>query len=84
MKFLQKLTGVVMYSQLDESLDEIIASLEHSRNEIRRLCFDEMDKLNPTKDGEKIQRLLLQMNRDITSTYEKEKVLREYIASVKG
>lgn len=83
MKFIQKLLGVATYSQLEESLNEIIVDLEHSRNELRKVCFDEMDKLNPTKDGEKIQRLLIQMNRDITASYEKEKVLREYIAQVK-
>lgn len=84
MKFIQKLTGLVTYAQLEESLNEIIVELEHTRNDLRRICFDEMDKLNPTKDGEKIQRLLIQMNRDITASYEKEKVLRDYISQVKG
>lgn len=84
MKFIQKIIGITTHTNLDESLTEIVAELEHARNELRKVCFDEMEKLNPTKDGEKIQRLLIQMNRDITASYEKEKVLREYVAQVKN
>ena len=50
---------------------------------LSKVSLDEMDKLSPTKDGEKIQKILLQMNRDLTTLYEKETVLRELLTKVK-
>lgn len=82
MKFIRKIVGVITTTEIEDSLNEIVAELEHSRNTIRKETFEEMDKLNPVKDGEKIQRLLLQMNKDLTLSYEKEKVLREFISKL--
>jgi hypothetical protein len=81
--YILKLIGLVPYNRLEETADFIIAEFETKRNEIRRLSLDDMDKCNPAKDGEKIQKILLQMNRDMTSLYEKETILREFLTKVK-
>jgi tetrahydromethanopterin S-methyltransferase subunit G len=82
-KFILRFLGLVPYDRLEMSVSEIVSEFELKKNEIRRISLDEMDKLTPTKDGEKIQKLLLQMNRDIAILYEKELVLRELLTKVK-
>ena len=82
MKFLQRLIGIVSLSDLNESLDEIVAELEYNRNKIRKEVFEEMEKINVSKEGEKLQKLLIQMNRDIAASYEKETVLRDFISKL--
>lgn len=83
MKFLQKLIGVVTYSEIEYRFDELVAEFEHKRNKLRKEAFDEIEKLNPTKDGEKLQKLFIQMNRDITTSYEQETTLREFVSKLK-
>lgn len=82
-KFILRFLGLVPYDRLEMAVSEIVSEFELKKNDIRRTSLDEMDKLNPTKDGEKIQKLLLQMNRDIAVLYEKELVLRELLTKVK-
>lgn len=82
-KFILRFLGLVPYDRLEMAVSEIVSEFELKKNEIRRTSLDEMDKLNPTKDGEKVQKLLLQMNRDIAVLYEKELVLRELLTKVK-
>lgn len=79
MKALERFFGVVSYSRINDALSRIASELENSRNDIRKTTLTEMDELNPTKDGEKIQQKLLQMNRELTLSYEKERVLRDFI-----
>jgi hypothetical protein len=82
-KFILRFFGLVPYDRLEMAVSEIVSEFELKRNEIRKVSLDEMDKLSPTKDGEKIQKILLQMNRDLTTLYEKETVLRELLTKVK-
>jgi hypothetical protein len=82
-RYILKLLGLIPYDRLEDTADFIIAEFETKRNEIRRISLEDMDKLNPAKDGEKIQKILLQMNRDMTSLYEKETILLEFLNKIK-
>jgi hypothetical protein len=73
----------VSFDSINNTLTEIVAEEEDNRNKIRKDILTEMDKLSPTKDGEKIQELLINMNRQLTFSYEKEIYLREFIDKFK-
>lgn len=83
MKFIERILGIITYSKMDSALNEIIAENENQRNSIRKEALESMDKLNPTKDGAAIQQLLLQMNRDLAASYERETTLRKFVDAVK-
>jgi len=83
MKFIERMLGVITYAKIESALVEVIADNESQRNSIRKEALESMDKLNPTKDGTAIQQLLLQMNRDLTASYERETTLRKFVAAVK-
>lgn len=83
MSYILKLLGLVSQASMTDRVDELVGEYEQARNKVRKETFDEMDKLNPTKEGEKIQQLMLRMNRDITLYYEKETAIREFIAKLR-
>lgn len=74
--------NLISYDQIQQVAVDCISEYEADRSEIRKTCLDEIENLNPLQDGEKIQRLLIQMNRDITALYEKETVLRDFLNKV--
>lgn len=76
---IQRFFAVVSYEQMRDNFANVASELEEQRNLIRKKALDEMDKLNARTDGEKIQELMMQMNRDLAMTYEKEMTLREFI-----
>jgi hypothetical protein len=83
LKPLERFFAVVSFDRINNTLTEIVAEEEDNRNKIRKDILTEMDKLSPTKDGEKIQELLINMNRQLTFSYEKEIYLREFIDKFK-
>lgn len=83
LKPLERFFAVVSFDRINDTLTEIVAEEEHNRNKIRKDILTEMDKLSPIKDGEKIQELLINMNRQLTLSYEKEIYLREFIDKFK-
>lgn len=81
--YILRLVGLVPYTRIEDSIDDIISEFEIKRAELRKASLDEIETLNPTKDGEKIQKILMEMNRGMNSMYEKEIVLRELLTKVK-
>lgn len=79
MKALQRFFAVVSYDRMREIFSSRAMEFEESRNKIRKTALDEIEKLQIHQDGVKIQEIMIQMNRDLTSTYEKEKELRQFI-----
>lgn len=83
MKILEKLLGVVTVNRMQMALTTIVAELEQQRNRARRSSLEQIEKLNATKDGEKIQNILLQLNQELITSYEKETTLRTFINELK-
>lgn len=83
MEFLENLVGVVSHSRIKAALATIVADLEQQRNKARRASLEQIEKLNVTKDGEKIQNILLQLNQELVTSYEKETTLRNFISELK-
>lgn len=81
--YVLNLVGLVPYTRIEDSIDDIISEFEIKRSELRKASLDEIETLNPTKDGEKIQKILMEMNAGMNSMYEKEIVLRELLTKVK-
>jgi hypothetical protein len=84
MKSIYRLLKIVSYESMNEVLAKIIQEEEVRRNNIRKDSLDEIDKTDVVKDAEKIQRIMINMNRDLTTSYEKEKLLLEFINLVKS
>jgi hypothetical protein len=83
MKALQRFFGVVSNDRIDSALAAMVAEMENDRNDIRKKALETVDKLDVTKEGDKVASILLQMNRDLTSLYERETTLREFINKLK-
>lgn len=83
MEFLARLINVVTYSKINSSLATIVAELEQQRNKARRSSLEQIEKLNITKDAEKVQNILLQLNQELITSYEKETTLRNFINELK-
>lgn len=83
MKFIERMFGVVNYKRMEDALNSTLAEGENDRNAIRKEIITSISVLNPKTDGEEIQRLLLDMNARITSSYEKEVYLRSFVDRLK-
>jgi len=83
MKALQRFFGVVSNDRIDSTLAIMVAEMENDRNDIRKKALESVVKLDVTKEGDKVASILLQMNRDLTSLYERETILREFINKLK-
>jgi len=83
MKALQRFFGVVSNDRIDSALAIMVAEMENDRNDIRKKALEAVDKCDVTKEGDRVASILLQMNRDLTSLYEKETILREFINKLK-
>ena len=83
MKALQRFFGVVSNDRIDSALAVMVAEMENDRNDIRKKALESVDKLDVTKEGDRVASILLQMNRDLTSLYERETILREFINKLK-
>jgi len=83
MKALQRFFGVVSNDRIDSALAVMVAEMENGRNDTRKKALETVDKLDVTKEGDKVASILLQMNRDLTSLYERETILREFINKLK-
>ena len=83
MKALQRFFGVVSNDRIDSALAVMVAEMENDRNDTRKKALETVDKLDVTKEGDKVASILLQMNRDLTSLYERETILREFINKLK-
>jgi hypothetical protein len=69
---------------MNEILAKIVQEEEVKRNKLRKDSLDEIEKIDVVKDAEKIQRIMINMNRDLTTSYEKEKLLLEFINLAKS
>jgi len=83
MKALQRFFGVVSNDRIDSALAAMVAEMENDRNDTRKKALEAVDKLDVTKEGDRVASVLLQMNRDLTSLYERETTLREFINKLK-
>jgi hypothetical protein len=83
MKALQRFFGVVSNDRIDSALATMVAEMENDRNDIRKKALEAVDKCDVTKEGDRVASILLQMNRDLTSLYERETTLREFINKLK-
>jgi len=83
MKALQRFFGVVSNDRIDSALATMVAEMENDRNDTRKKALEAVDKLDVTKEGDRVASVLLQMNRDLTSLYERETILREFINKLK-
>lgn len=83
MRPLERFFSVVGRDRIDSELSLIIAELEAKRNDARKKSLAEIDRLNVKVEGEKAAEILLQMNRDLTLSYEKETFLRDFIDRIK-
>lgn len=84
MKSLYRMLGAVSHETINEALAKIVQDLEITRNKKRREVLETIEKLNVKDDAEKIQYLLIELNRDLTSSYEKEKCLLEFLNIIKS
>lgn len=83
MKPIQRFFGVVSIDRLDDVLGQIVASMETDRNDIRKKALAEVDKCDVKTEGDRVAAILLQMNRDLTSLFERETILREFVSKLK-
>ena len=83
MKPFERFFGVVSNDRINSALSQIVAEMENDRNDTRKKALAEVDKCNVKTEGEQVASILLQMNRDLTSSFEKETILREFINKIK-
>jgi hypothetical protein len=83
MKAFYRLLGSVSYDKINEAIAKIVQDEEIERNEKRKIALNEIESLDFKYDAEKIQKILINMNRDLTASYEKEKSLLEFVNLIK-
>lgn len=83
MKGFYRLLGSVSYEQINDVVAKIVQDEEFERNEKRKIALIEIEKLDVKEDAEKIQKILINMNRDLTTSYEKEKFLLQFVNQIK-
>lgn len=84
MKYFYRLIGASSYEHMNECLAKLVQEEEVSRNEKRKNTLNEIENLDIKNDADKIQSLLINLNRDLTTSYEKEKFVLEFINSLKS
>ena len=83
MKAFYRILGSVSYDRINEAMAKIVQDEEFERNEKRKITLNEIENLDVKNDAEKIQKILINMNRDLTASYEKEKILLQFINLIK-
>lgn len=83
MKAFYRILGSVSYERINEAMAKIVQDEEFERNEKRKITLNEIENLDVKNDAEKIQKILINMNRDLTASYEKEKILLQFINLIK-
>ena len=83
MKGFYRLLGSVSYEQINDVVAKIVQDEEFERNEKRKIALIEIEKLDVKEDAEKIQKILINMNRDLTTSYEKENFLLQFVNQIK-
>lgn len=83
MKFIYRTLGAVSYDHLNDVLAKLVQDLEIDRNNKRKIALDSIEQLDIKVDAEKIQKTLIELNRDLTNSYEKEKFVLEFINLLK-
>lgn len=84
MKYFYRLIGASSYEHMNECLAKLVQEQEILRNEKRRKTLEDIEKLDVKNDADKVQSLLIGLNRDLTTSYEKEKFVLEFINSLKS
>ena len=84
MKSIYRFFKVSSYETMNEVLAKIIQELEQERNKLRKNCLEEMENNVLSNQAEKVQKTMVNMNRDLTVSYEKEKILLEFINLLKS
>ncbi len=84
MKSIYRFLKIASYESMNEVLAKIIQDEEIKRNNLRKDSLDEIEKIDVVKDAEKMQRIMINLNRDLTTSYEKEKMLLEFINMVQS
>ena len=83
MKGFYRLLSSVSYDQINDVVAKIVQDEEFERNEIRKIALIEIEKLDVKEDAEKIQKILINMNRDLTTSFEKETFLLQFVNQIK-
>lgn len=73
MKSIYRFLKIASYESMNEVLAKIIQDEEIKRNKLRKESLDEIEKTDVIKDAEKIQKIMINMSRDLTTSYEKKK-----------
>ena len=84
MKAFYRLLGSVSYDQVNEAMAKIIQEEEFERNDKRKKALEQIESLDVKLDAEKIQKILIDLNRDLTKSYEIETTLREFVNKIKS
>jgi hypothetical protein len=84
MKAFYRLLGSVSYDQVNEAMAKIIQEEEFERNDKRKKALEQIESPDVKLDAEKIQKILIDLNRDLTKSYEIETTLREFVNKIKS
>lgn len=84
MKSFYRMIGSVSYEQINDALAKIVQDEEHLRNKLRKETLDSIENKEIIFDNDKIQKLMVELNRDLTTSYERERLLHQFINLIKS
>lgn len=84
MSAIYRFLGITSFENMNEALAKLVQELETQRNNIRKESLEKIESLEVEKDPIKVKKIMIDMNRDLTTSYEKEKFLLEFINMLKS
>ena len=84
MSAIYRFLGITSFENMNEALAKLVQELEVQRNKIRKDSLDLIESLELDKDPQKVKKIMIDMNRDLTTSYEKERFLLEFINMLKS
>lgn len=84
MSAIYRFLGITSFENMNEVLAKLVQELETQRNNIRKESLEKIESLEVEKDPIKVKKIMIDMNRDLTTSYEKEKFLLEFINMLKS
>lgn len=84
MSAIYRFLGITSFEKMNEVLARLIQELEIQRNNIRKESLEKIENSELDKDPQKVKKIMIDLNRDLTTSYEKEKFLLEFINLLKS
>lgn len=84
MSAIYRFLGITSFEKMNEVLAKLIQDLEIQRNNIRKESLEKIENSDSEKDPQKVKKIMIDLNRDLTTSYEKEKFLLEFINLLKS